>query len=156
MEHVHLLEIVMEVLPLVGAEDTKGKANQGPKMDNAVLSAIVMAQLVDLGVAVMTGCDAVVGLGGLDLVVLGLSVGESLLLKTGLEEAAAAAAAEVVGFVGGHVDEVLFSDNGLDNKPKVVGHGVAKGLSGTPAKATLEKRIFTGSRQRGWAIRAYA
>ena len=98
-------------------------------MDNAVLSAKMLAQLVDLGVAIMTGCDAVVGLGGLDLVVLGLSVGESLLLETGLEETAAAAAAEVVGFVGGHVDEVLFSDNGLDNKPQVFGNGVAIGLT---------------------------
>ena len=81
MEYVHLLEIVMEVFPLVGAEDTKGKANQGPEMDNAVLAAKVLAQLVDLGVAVMTGCDTVVGLGGLDLVVLCLSVGEALFLE---------------------------------------------------------------------------
>ena len=43
-----------------------------------------------------------------------------------MKESATAAATEIVGAVGLHVDEILFADHGFDNKAQVFGDGVAK------------------------------
>ena len=48
---------------------------------------------------------------------------------TVLEKATTAATAVVIGFVGGHVNEVLFPDHGLDRISKVIGYGISKGFS---------------------------
>jgi hypothetical protein len=74
---------------------------------------------------VVAGGDAVIGAGGLDLIILDLSVGQAFLLESGLEKSAAPAAAEVVGFVGGHVHKVLFPHHGFHHKPQIIGNGVS-------------------------------
>jgi hypothetical protein len=65
-----------------------------------VMAAVMFAQLVNLGVAVVASGDAVSRARGLDLLVLESSVFQALVLVTGLEKAAAPAAAVVVGAVG--------------------------------------------------------
>jgi len=90
---------------------------------------IDITQIVDLGMAIVTGGDAVVCLGGQDLVGFGLSIGPSCIGETGLEKPAAATTAEVVGFVGGHVNEVLFTHHRLDHKPQVIGNGITQSFS---------------------------
>lgn len=85
-------------------------------MNHAVVAAIVVAEFVNLCMAVVAAGNAVICTGGLDLIVFDLSVSQAFFLESGLEESAAAAAAEVVGFVGLHVDEVFFSDNGFHHK----------------------------------------
>lgn len=94
-----------------------------------VVRAVVLAQLMDLGVAVVAGSDAVCGTGFLDLSIFDLAVGEALVLVAGLEEATAAAAAEVVALVGVHVDEVFFTDHGLNDKAQVVRRFIPIGLT---------------------------
>lgn len=79
--------------------------------------------------AVVARGDAVTCLGGQDLVGLGLAVGPALLLKSRLEIPAAAAAAEVVGPVGGHVNKIFFTHNRPDHIPQVFGYRIAQGLS---------------------------
>lgn len=76
-----MLKVFMEVFPLIGSEDAKGETDQCPKVNNPVISTIVFTELMDLGMAVMTGCNAVIRLGGLDLVVLCLTVAQSLFLE---------------------------------------------------------------------------
>jgi hypothetical protein len=98
-------------------------------MDHAVVSAIMVAEFMDLGMAVVATGDTVVCAGGLDLIIFDLPVSQAFILKSGLEKSAAAAAAKVVGAVRLHVDEVFFSDNGFHNKPKVVGNGVSIAFS---------------------------
>lgn len=119
----------MEVFPLIGSEDAKGKTDQCPKVNNPVISAKVFAQLMNLGVAIMTGCNTVVCLGGLDLVVFCLAVGQSFFLKSCLEEPAPATAAEVVGFVRCHVDEVFLTHNRFYDKSEIFCNGVAVGFT---------------------------
>jgi len=92
-------------------------------VNHVISTAVVLAEFVDLGVAVMAAGDAVVGTGGLDLLVLEHAVLKSLFLKPGLQEPAAAAA-EVVGAVGLHVDEILFTDDGSDDVAQILGNGV--------------------------------
>jgi len=94
-------------------------------VNHAVVAAIMLAELMDLGVAVVTAGNAVICAGGLDLIVFDLPVSQAFILESGLKESAAAAAAIVVGTVGLHVDEVFFTDNGFHHKPQVVGNGIA-------------------------------
>jgi len=61
-----------------------------------VMAAVMFAQLMNLGVAVMASSNAVWRARGLYLRVLESSVFQSLIFVTGLEEAAAPAAAVVV------------------------------------------------------------
>jgi len=98
-------------------------------MDYAVVSAIMVAKFMDLGVAVMAAGDAVICAGGLDLVVFDFTVSQAFFFEPGLEESAAAAAAKVVGFVGLHVDEIFFSDNGFHHKSQVIGNGITIAFS---------------------------
>ncbi len=68
-------------------------------------------QVMHLSMTIMAGGDAIRCFGCQDLVGLGLPIGPSLLLETGLEETTATTAAKVVGFVGGHVDEIFLAHN---------------------------------------------
>ena len=74
--------------------------------------------------AIMTAGNAIIGTGGLDLIILYFPVGKTLFLKARLEKSAAAAAAIVVGTVGLHVDKIFFTHNRLNNKAKVFGNGI--------------------------------
>jgi hypothetical protein len=84
---------------------------------------------MNLGVAVVTGGDAVVCPGGLDLLVLDLAVGQALILVTGLEEAPTAATAEVVGAVGVHVHKIFLAHHRLDHEAQILGDGIAEALT---------------------------
>ena len=85
--------------------------------------------VMDLCMTVMTRRDAVLGLGRQNLVGFCLAVSPALLLKAGLQVPAAAAAAEVVGPVGGHVDKVFFTNHCFDNVSEVFCNGIAKGFT---------------------------
>jgi hypothetical protein len=87
------------------------------------------AQVMDLGMAVVAGRDAVGRSGGQNLVGFDFAVIPAGFLIPGLEESAAAAATKIVGPVGRHVDEIFFTYHGFDNKPEIFGHGVAKGFA---------------------------
>jgi len=85
--------------------------------------------IMDLGMAVVARRDAIGCLGGQNLVGLGLAVSPSLLGESGLKESAAAAAAKVIGLIGGHVHKVFFPDNRPDHISHVFGNRITKGLS---------------------------
>ncbi len=62
------------------------------------------------------GAEFVGSLGGLDLIIFEFSIFQALFFKPGLEESAAAAAAEIIGPVGLHVDEIFFTHHRSDDK----------------------------------------
>jgi hypothetical protein len=64
---------------------------------------------------IMAWRDAVCRLCCQDLVGLGLPIGPSLLLETGLEKPTATTTAKVIGPVGCHVDKIFFAHNRFDN-----------------------------------------
>jgi hypothetical protein len=129
MENIDLFEVVVKILALVGPENAQGKADQGPQVDHTVIPAVMLAQLVNLGMAVMAGGDTVIRLGRLNLAVLDLAVLEALLLEPGLQEATAAAAAEIVGAVGLHVDEIFLADHRFYNETQVLGNRITVALA---------------------------
>jgi hypothetical protein len=95
-------------------------------MDNAVIAAIMMGKLVDLGMAVMTPGYAIGCPGCFDLIVFYSAIFQPLLLETRLEKSAAAATTVVIGFVGGHLHQVFFTDCLFDGVSEIVGNGIAK------------------------------
>lgn len=129
MEDIDILEIISQVFAFIGPQDPEAQADQGPQMHHRVSAAVVLAQFVDLGMAVVAGGNAVVRAGGLDLLVFEAAVLQALLLEAGLEETTAPAAAEIVGFVGGHIDEIFFTDDRFDHKPQIVGHRITVALA---------------------------
>ena len=129
MEHIDLFQVITHVLTFIVSQDAQREADQCPHMNHRVVTAVMLAEFVNLGVAVVAAGDAVVRTGGLDLLVFEPTVLETLLLESGLEKTAAAAATEVVGAVGLHVDEVFFSYDGFHHVAKVFGNGVAKTLA---------------------------
>lgn len=129
MEDIHIHEILAQVGTLVGTENAQGEAQDRPQVNGLPRVAGLVAQVMDLGMAVVARRDAVGRLGGQDLVGLELAVGPPFVRESGLQEATTAAAAEVVGSVGIHVDEVFLANRGLDHETQVLGHGVAEGLA---------------------------
>ena len=81
---------------------------------------------MDLRVAVVAWCDAVVCTGVDHLFEFELAVGPALLGISGLEKTAAAAAAEIVGSVGMHVNVIFLPDHCPDHKSEVFGNWVAQ------------------------------
>ncbi len=124
MKYIHILEVISQVFAFIGPQNAETQADQRPEMYHRIISAVMLAQFMDLGMAVMTGGDAVVGPGSLDLLVFEAAVFQALFFKTGLQETAAAAAAEIVGSIGGHIDKVFFADNGFDHKTQIFGNGI--------------------------------
>ncbi len=98
-------------------------------MNHRVISAIMLAEFMNLGMAIMTAGNAVIGAGCLDLLILQFSILQTLFLESGLEKTATATATVVVGPVGLHVDKIFFANNGFDNKTQVFGNWISKSFS---------------------------
>ena len=120
MKYIDLFEIVTKVGPFVRSEDSQGKTNQGPNMDGVVFRPEMMADIMNLGMAVMAAGDAVIGAGFNNLVELFLAVGPSGFSKARLEETTTTTAAVVIGAVRGHFNDVF----GPDDRP----HDIAQVL----------------------------
>ncbi len=125
MKDVDFFQVFTQVFAFIGAQYAQGEADQGPQVNHRVAAAVMFAEFMNLGVAVVAARNAVIRAGGFYLLILELTVLEALFFKAGLEKSAAAAAAEVVGSVGLHVDEILFAHDGFDDVPQILGNGVA-------------------------------
>ena len=125
MKDINLFQVIAQVFALVGPQNSERQADQGPQMHDAVPGAVMLAQFMDLGMAVVASGDAVIRTGRLNLLIFQPTILQARLLMAGLEEPAAAAAAVIVRAVGLHVDEVVFADHGLDDEAQVFGNGVA-------------------------------
>ena len=90
---------------------------------------IHFGHIMYLGVAVMAGRDAVSRFCGQDLVGFGLAISASLFLESGLQVSAAAAAAEIIGFIGHHINKIFFAHHCFDDISQVICNRVAKRFS---------------------------
>ena len=98
-------------------------------MNHRITAAVVLAELMNLGVAVMAAGNAVSCAGFLDLLILEPAELQALLFEAGLEESAAPAATIVVGLVGFHIDEVFFAHNRFDHESQIIGNRIAIALA---------------------------
>ncbi len=91
-------------------------------------------EVVDLGMAVMAGCQAVIGPGLHDLFKFSPAVISPGFRKPRLKITAPAPAAVIVGSVGLHVHEILFAHNRFDNISHIFRHRVAEAFSNQLAR----------------------
>ena len=102
----------------------------------------MFAELMNLGMTVMTSGNAVIRTRCLDLLILQLAIGQALLLKPGLQKPAAAAAAVIVGFIGLHINEVFLAHNCLDHITQIFSNGIAETFSNNLARILNRKLDF--------------
>ena len=129
MEYIHFFQIISQVFPFVRPEYSQRKADEGPEVDDRIMSAIMLTQFMNLGMAVMASGNAVIRSRGFNLIIFQLSIFQALFLEPGLQKSAAAAAAVVVRFIGLHVDEIFFTHHGFDHKTKIICNRIAIALS---------------------------
>jgi len=115
-----------QILTFVLAQYPQRQADQCPQM-NGVISAFEMfAQIVNLGMTVVAGCDAVGRFGFSYLIKLSSAVVTPGFGIAGLQESAAATATIIVGSVGLHVNKVFLAHNRSDHKTQVLGNRIAQ------------------------------
>jgi hypothetical protein len=124
-----VFEIVAQIGPFIGTQNSERKAHDGPEMKRVISTAVMFFQVVYLGVAVVTGSNAVIGSGSPDLFVFDSAVCPAGFGKPGLQETTATPTAVVVRPVGGHIDKILFTDAGFGHIAQVFGDGIAEGLA---------------------------
>jgi hypothetical protein len=124
MKHRDILEIVPQIFTFIGSENTERQANQCPEMHDMIVTFVVLAEFMYLGMAVMTGRYTVCRAGGFDLIVFQFAVSQALFLVSRLEKTTTAATAVIIGLVGRHIDEVFFSHDRFDDKAQIVGNGI--------------------------------
>jgi hypothetical protein len=102
----------------------------------------MLAELMNLGVAVMTAGDTIIRAGFLNLIILYLAELQTLLLETGLEETAAAAATIIVRLVGLHINKIFFPDDRLDHEAQIIGNRIPITLAHDLTGILHRKRNF--------------
>jgi hypothetical protein len=98
-------------------------------VNHRVIRTVMLAELMNLGVAVMAAGDTIIRPGFLNLFILQLAELQTLLLETGLEETAAAAATIIVRPVGLHINKIFFPNNGLDHEAQILGNRIPIALA---------------------------
>jgi hypothetical protein len=89
----------------------------------------MVANIMDLGMAVMAAGNTIIGPGSDDLVEFYLAISAALFGKSRLQESTAAATAIIIRFIRGHFDDIFFPHHRFNNKPQIVGDWVTKTLS---------------------------
>ncbi len=129
MKYVNLFKIIAQIGPLIGSENSQRQTNQRPDMDSLIRSMKMMADIMYLGMTVVTAGYAIIGAGGNNLVKFQFAVGPAFFRISCLKKAAATAATIIVRFVRGHFDDVFLADHRFDDIAQIIGNGVAKTLA---------------------------
>ena len=98
-------------------------------MHDGIITAVMLTELMNLGMTVVAAGDTVIRAGLLDLLILQPAEFQSLFFHAGLQKTAAAAATVIVGTVGNHINKIFFTDHRFDHVSQVFGNGIAKRLA---------------------------
>ena len=98
-------------------------------MHDGIIAAVMLTELMNLGMAIMAAGDTVIRTGRLYLLILQPAEFQTLFFHAGLQKPAAAAAAIVVGPVGDHIDKIFFADDRFDHVSQIFGNRIAKSLA---------------------------
>ena len=98
-------------------------------MHDGIIAAVMLTELMNLGMAIVAAGDTVICAGFLYLFVLQPAEFQTLFFHAGLQKTAAAAAAIIVGPVGDHINKIFFADDRFDHVSQVLGNGFAKSLA---------------------------
>ncbi len=142
MENIYFFEIISEVFTFSGSEYAQRETDEGPQVNNRVMSPVVIAQLMNLSMTVMAPRNTIIRSGCLDLLIFQLAVSQPLILVSGLKESAAPAAAVVIRSVGNHVNEVFFPHNRFHHKTQIFRNRVSVALPHNLARILNRKLDF--------------
>ena len=98
-------------------------------MHDGIIAAVMLTELMNLGMTVVAAGDTVIRAGLLDLLILQPAELQPLFFHAGLQKTTAAAATVIVGSVGDHINKIFFAHNRFDHVSQVFGNGVAKRLA---------------------------
>lgn len=129
MKYVNLFQVIAQIGPLIGPENSERQANQRPDVNGLIRSMEMVSDIMNLGMAVMAAGNTVVGPGGNNLVKFQFAVGPAFFRISCLEKSAATTATIIVRFVRGHFDDVFLADHRFDNIAQIIGNRVAKTLA---------------------------
>ncbi len=98
-------------------------------MHDGIIAAVMLAELMNLGMAIVAAGNTVIRAGRLYLLIFEPAEFQTLFFHTGLQKTAAAAATIIVGSVGHHINKIFFPDDRFDHVSQVFGNGVSKSLA---------------------------
>jgi len=110
-------------------------------MDDAITTAVMITEFMNLRMTVVTTGDAIVRSSRLNLIVFQAAEFQTGILIAGLQKTAAATAAIVVGAVGLHVDKVFFPHDGFDHKTKIFGDRITVAFAYDLARI-LDRKLY--------------
>jgi len=93
-------------------------------VDHPITDAVVLTELMNLGMAVVTAGNAIVRSGNLNLIVFQATEFQPRFLVSGLKKATPTTAAVVIGTVGMHLDKIFFAHHAFDYKAQIFGNGI--------------------------------
>jgi len=96
VKNQNIFKVIAKVFTFVRPQYSQRKTDERPQMDNRIVATIMLAQLVNLGMAVVATGNAIIGACCLDLLIFKFSVFQAFFLHARLQESAAAAATVIV------------------------------------------------------------
>ena len=96
MKYVNLFQVISQIGPFIGSENSQRQTDQCPDVHSLKVSMVMVTNIVNLSMTIMASGDAIVGTGGHDLVEFHLAVSPTLIGKSRLEETTAATTAIIV------------------------------------------------------------
>jgi hypothetical protein len=129
MKNQYILQVIAQVNPFIGSQYPHRQADEGPHVNDGIIAAVMLTELMNLGMAIMAAGDTVIRTGRLYLVVLQLAEFQTIFFQAGLEETAAAAAAIIIRPVGLHINKVFFPNHRFDDISQIFGNRIPIGLA---------------------------
>ena len=77
MKNVYIFQVVSEIRSFIGAKDPKRQTDQRPDVNGTVATTKMMADIVNLGMAVVATCDTIISSGFYNLVEFNFAVGSA-------------------------------------------------------------------------------
>ena len=95
-------------------------------MHDGIISAVMLTELMNLGMTVVAAGDTVIRTGLLNLLILQPAEFQPLFFHAGLQKTTATTATVIVGTVGNHINKIFFADHRFDHVAQVFGNGIAE------------------------------
>jgi len=129
VKYIDILKVVAEISTLIGTKNAKGQTNQCPDVNRIIFAAKMVRDIMYLRMTIMAAGNAVIGPCRYDLVEFNLTIRLPCFGETRLEETSTTAATVVVGFIGCHFYQILFTDYRFYDKSEIIRHRIAVALA---------------------------
>ncbi len=125
MKNINVFQIIPKIRPFIRSKNAQRETDERPYMYCAVSSAMVVPDIMNLGMAVMAAGNTIVCTSRDDLLVFKLAVRSPGIGKSRLQETTTTAAAVVIRFVWRHFNNVIFANYRFDNETQILGYFLA-------------------------------